>query len=180
VARVSMNGRTGAAIAANAVLVFGPAAIASRGGALRQYEFGVALAGLSLAVGLELHAQSPDRILASGDPRADRAALRFNFLQGLILLATLQTMARLAATDPVPPTIASAVGGWLLIAVAAGLRSASIRHLGRHFADGFQPAATTISRSGLYSRLRHPAEIGLMLLAVGFALSLGLHAWLPV
>ena len=73
-----------------------------------------------------------------------------------------------------PFTLARLGGGalWPLAFVVLGacLRASAIATLGGDFtSDGEAPEALTTS--GLYARLRHPSELGLLLLSGGFALA---------
>lgn len=167
------------ALVANAVLVFGPAALLSAGHLFGQRGFWMALGGLSLALAAELIAQSPHRALTARSSEADRSAKRLNIVQGVLLLAVLQFLAVVAAQDAPQPHHGMELLGLVVLATAAALRLAAIRQLGPGFTDGFQPA-TAITRSGPYQFVRHPAELGLLLLPVGFATVLGVWPWLAI
>lgn len=171
-------GRVTVAVAANGMLVLGPAALVSARGFIERASLIPAICGLSFAVVLEILAQSPDRILVRRNTAADRAARRFNTLHGLILLAAFQTTAVIAVTENKHPSPAESVVGAMILSGAAALRFLAIRRLGPRFSDGFMPATPEICRVGLYYLLRHPAEIGLLALPVGFAIAVGAQRWL--
>jgi protein-S-isoprenylcysteine O-methyltransferase Ste14 len=73
------------------------------------------------------------------------------------------------------------VAGGLAMIAGIALRIAAIRALGPWFASTSRwlPGQPEI-RTGVYGRLRHPSELGLLLLAFGAAILLGSRAALAV
>ena len=171
--------RSAVAVACNAILVGAPAVLVTRGEVLRGMEFWGALAGLSLVVVMELAAQSSARVLSTGSTGNDRLATRFNAMQGLVLLVSLAGLIAAAGLDDQRPQGWIVATGFLVLVMAGVLRRSAITQLGSGFSDGFQPQGEVV-RTGLYNWLRHPAELGLVLLPVGVAMMLGISEWLPI
>lgn len=102
------------------------------------------------------------------------------------LAAALTTLALfwLAALTPgeVSSTPASVIGG-VLMAAGITLRSAAMRALGRNFVSEVKAAPRLVS-AGIYRRMRHPSELGLLALTLGAGLLFGswvsVTAWLLV
>ena len=62
--------------------------------------------------------------------------------------------------------------GGLLLAAGIALRVEAIRALGPRFVSDIR-VGKSIVRKGIYALLRHPSEIGLLLIAIGGPLLLG-------
>lgn len=128
-----------------------------------------AIVTLCLAVAAETWCWLP----AGGEGRSaaqdDLAWL--NWAQGLGLLISFE----LAVMGHLVPS-----GGWPmiglgLILVGAVLRALAITRLGAGFTNTGRPGRDSLCVDGIYGWMRHPAEIGLILIYVGFPLSL--QAW---
>ena len=73
------------------------------------------------------------------------------------------------------PSLATAAIGSVGMAVGAGLRAWSIVTLAGNFGSGFRMGRHERCSAGPYRFLRHPAEMGLLLIVVGFVTTAG--AW---
>jgi protein-S-isoprenylcysteine O-methyltransferase Ste14 len=145
---------------ANAALVCLPACVINGGYASPYAALTVFVA--ALCEGLAI---SPQRVGCYGTE--NRLAMLWNILQGVVVLITLQVFTVMGNTSPLGGT------QWALIGLAAliiglVLRSAAIRTLGEHFSDGFQPSAASRVIAGPYCFIRHPAELGLLMMIAGF------------
>ncbi len=94
-----------------------------------------------------------------------------NWMQGLALLASFEIDSLWRCVHP------GAGGGWLvmglgLLVCGALLRAAAILQLGSGFTNASMPGNPVLCVDGIYGRLRHPAELGLCLMVVGFAVAL--------
>ncbi len=71
-------------------------------------------------------------------------------------------------------TTAGAGRTWPLLLIALGLamRAAAVRRLGPRYGDGLTPLGPR-ETGGIYRFLRHPGELGMLLVASGSALTLG-------
>lgn len=103
----------------------------------------------------------------------DRRAVRLATLTGLALLAMIWgALAESAAHGGAASYGRLAAGGGLL-AVGSLLRALAIRQLGDSFRTEVTPTqAARLVRDGLYARLRHPSETGLLLAVAGILMTL--------
>ena len=85
----------------------------------------------------------------------------------MAVLLSLQAFTVMANTSP-PAGEERGLLGAALLMVGLVLRTAAIRTLGEHFADGFEPSAARRVIAGPYRYIRHPAEFGLLLIIAGF------------
>ena len=102
---------------------------------------------------------------------ADMWAQRVAQIVGLVLFTLFwlaQAEALWQASD-VEPWLC--LCGAILVAVGVGLRAVAIRTLGRHFVSDIR--VEQVVRTGVYRWLRHPSEIGLVMMATGVPLLLG-------
>lgn len=159
--------------AANAFVVAAPAMLVGRWEAAPSLTFLLPIALLSLAALLEAAAADPQRSLLLSDGRERDAAFRFNLIQGALLLAHFQSAAVVAARADFPPLEWVCVSGLALMAAGMALRLWAIRELGPAFTDLFSPAPRPRVTSGPFQYVRHPAELGLLQIAAGFALAIG-------
>ncbi len=60
------------------------------------------------------------------------------------------------------------------------LRALAIRRLAGGFANGSRPASQTLCVDGVYAFMRHPAEVGVLLIAASFPLMLGMPVFAVV
>lgn len=145
---------------ANAALVCFPACIRN-GGYAPPYAFFVIIVA-AVCEGLAL---SPQRITSNGD---DNGLVKlWNVAHGVTVLICLQAFTVMANTSPLSFGECELLGTALLM-VGLSLRTAAIRTLGEHFSDGFEPSAATRVIVGPYRFIRHPAELGLLLIILGF------------
>lgn len=145
---------------ANAALVCLPAYVVS-GGRVPPYAF-LAIIVAALCEGVAL---SPQRIARNGGEK--RHVMLWNMTHGVAVLICLQTLTVVANTSPLHSGQSELLGAALL-ALGLALRTAAIRTLGVHFADGFEPSAATRVIAGPYRFIPHPAEFGLLLVISGF------------
>ena len=90
---------------------------------------------------------------------------------GLLLMAVWLGSPLLATSPPDPWRFAL---GSIAFAAGAALRAVAIRRLGARFnSDNHIEADAALETHGLYRRLAHPSELGLLLLAAGAALFWG-------
>ncbi|MFZ5830218.1 MAG: methyltransferase family protein [Planctomycetota bacterium] len=103
----------------------------------------------------------------NGDPVAVRVA---GMVETALLAAFWAAQVEAVALGPGPLLLQIAGGG----SVAAGilLRLGAIRTLGPRFVTDIDPVGPIV-REGIYAWLRHPSEVGLLLLAVGGPMLLG-------
>ena len=97
-----------------------------------------------------------------------------NWAQGVGLLAGFELSLLLAPQGHVAPALCLA--GGLMVLSGAALRCLAIRQLGDGFTNTSRPATAALCKDGVYRWLRHPAETGLLLIAAGFPLALGVWA----
>lgn len=176
--------QVGLCVLVNALLMLAPAAVRSAG-SLLQVEILLAVFLLSVAAGLEVLVQSPNRVLTQFRASADLHAASFNTFHGCLLLLSLQLTFVFAACDGRASGWPNMVVGSIVVGVATALRLLAIWHLGSAFGDGFEPATNSLLRSGIYSVLRHPAELGLLALPIGVGITLAVDSiflilWMPV
>lgn len=136
-----------------------------RGGPPRLGEM-VAIACLSLAVATEVICA------ATPPPPSDGDLDGLNWAQGLALLVGFEL--ELLWGWHSASLLAGAAGVATMLAGTV-LRGLAIRTLGGGFTNTSRPATAGLCVSGIYARLRHPAEAGLLLIAAGFAAVAG--AW---
>ena len=106
------------------------------------------------------------------DPsRAGAPGTGLALASGLGLLATAWAAIGFPSATPAGWVAPSAWLGALLVIVGTALRAAAIRALGGAFTSEIV-APHAVVRRGIYGRMRHPSDVGLLLLAAGLA-SLG-------
>jgi protein-S-isoprenylcysteine O-methyltransferase Ste14 len=148
------------AAAGNALLVCLPALV--MGGVDSITHAAIAIFITAMCEGL---ATSPYRVARLG---ADsRLAISWNLAHGVAVLICLQSFTVLSLTGE------EGDDGWrlfgaLLLGCGVALRTAAICTLGVNFGDGFTPITLRRVRSGPYRFLRHPAELGLLIIIGGF------------
>lgn len=145
---------------ANAALICLPACVLN-GGYAPPYA-ALAIFATAACEGLAL---SPQRVVS--DSNENRLVMLWNISHGVAVLICLQTFTVVANTSPMDG------GQWelwgaALLGVGLALRTAAIQTLGEHFADGFEPSAARRVMVGPYRFIRHPAELGLLLIVLGF------------
>ena len=149
----------GAVIAvAHATLLAAPIALVGRARALLEPH---ALACLFLLVLLSI---VEGRLAA---PEAMRRSARVGTVLAFASSLSLLTMAWCSIGSRSP-----AASGLGVVPLAAGiaLRARSLRDLGPFFTSGIEPAADRLVVQGIYARLRHPSEAGLLLCGAGVVL----------
>ena len=102
-----------------------------------------------------------------------------NWAQGLWLLVSFEAALIWTTLHPEPMSALIVAAGGATMAAGASLRCLAIRKLGSGFTNNSQPATASLCVDGVYARLRHPAETGLLLLAVGLPLCLQAWAIMP-
>jgi len=105
------------------------------------------------------------------DARLPMPVAGLAFAEALGLLAVFWTglWGRLAGATPAPASLV--VLGAALMLVGAGLRYAAVRTLGASFVTAVH-AGPQLVRRGVYRRMRHPSETGLLVAAFGASLLL--------
>ncbi len=137
----------------------GPALLESAPGLL-------CLVALSYVFLAELPASSPDGL----DPTSPR-----EFRLALLTAVGLLLVSWVALTDGVAHGVQLSATGLLgagLIFGGARLRGLAIRGLGERFVTGAGPA-TGLQRAGVHRIVRHPSELGILLVTAGVALLMG-------
>lgn len=145
---------------ANAALVCLPACVIN-GGYAPPYA-AVAIFVAAVCEGLALSPQRVDR-----NSTKNRLVMLWNIAHGIAVLISLQALTVMANTSP-PAGEECRLIGVALLMVGLTLRTAAIRALGEHFADGFEPSAARRVIAGPYRFIRHPAESGLLLIIAGY------------
>lgn len=145
---------------ANAALVCLPACVINGGYA--PPHAALAIFATAACEGLAL---SPQRGVSNSDE--GRLVMLWNIAHGIGVLICLQALTVTANTSSLGDGHWELVGAALLI-VGLALRTAAIQTLGEHFADGFTPSAARRVIAGPYHFIRHPAEVGLLLIVLGF------------
>lgn len=145
---------------ANAALVCLPACVIN-GGYAPPYA-ALAIFATAACEGLAL---SPQRGVSNSDE--SQLVMLWNISHGVAVMICLQAFTVTANTSSLGDGHWELVGAALLI-VGLALRTTAIRTLGEHFADGFEPSAARRVIAGPYHFIRHPAELGLLLIILGF------------
>lgn len=102
----------------------------------------------------------------------DRRVLRLAWAQGLAVLAVFWTgLVQRLSDGPLGLPTSVEILGLVLMLAGALLRHAAIRTLGARFVTEIQ-AGPELVRRGVYDRIRHPSESGLLLSAIGSVLLL--------
>jgi protein-S-isoprenylcysteine O-methyltransferase Ste14 len=165
------------AAAANLALISSPAVFLGNENTTVSFELLLALVMISVAVAFEFQLQKSRNLMEtrSAHDGIGRGIFNdvFNFVQGAAILLTLQGSLVIVVVTGRSPTSAEILGGLLLMTIGLTLRVAAIRELGEAFSDRFTPTADKRIQSGPYRLLRHPAELGLLLFPLGFALLVG-------
>jgi protein-S-isoprenylcysteine O-methyltransferase Ste14 len=120
-----------------------------------------------------------DRSLTCSTPRA-LVVERLAWAQALSVLATFQValVHHLSRPEPPQPAPWQVASGSLLMMVGALLRYTAVRTLGRHFVTEIR--TEQLVRRGVYGRIRHPSESGLVVALTGSTLVLSSRAALAV
>ena len=126
----------------------------------------VAIVCLSVAVATEVVCA------ATPPPPSDGDLDGLNWAQGLALLAGFELELLWGWHDASLPAGAAGAAAMLAGTVLRGL---AIRSLGGGFTNTSRPATAGLCVASVYGWLRHPAEVGLLLIAAGFAAIVG--AW---
>ena len=135
-----------------------------------------AIFGVSAAVATEMFFWSAASAPLEAASKTDLDWL--NWTQGLALLTGFEIDAlwRFAHPGGSPEgSLAWLVGGLVVLTLGAALRAAAIRQLGAGFTNSALPGNAALCVDRIYRWLRHPAELGLCLIAAGFAIAL--HVW---
>lgn len=104
-------------------------------------------------------------------PIRDKVAMRVAALVGVSVLATFW-IAQIELQFNHVNSHAIQVLGAILLVLGVGLRVAAIRTLGPRFVSDIRVDSFVI-RDGIYAWLRHPSEVGLLLIVAGGPLVLG-------
>jgi protein-S-isoprenylcysteine O-methyltransferase Ste14 len=167
-------------LAANAGILLAPAlliALDPRTGGLRLGLFLVGASALCLA---DVAGQDDRLSLASSGPR-NPSVDSLAWAQALSVFATLQAglLEYLSGRSALPPDPGLGTLGAVLMLSGAALRYAAIRSLGPHFVTDIRTGPELVRR-GVYARMRHPSETGLLVAMAGSALLLSSTAALAV
>ena len=100
-----------------------------------------------------------------------------NFVQGVAILLCLQSFTVISVERGASDHTSRYVGV-LLLASGAALRNAAIRTLGVDFGDAFSPTSPRRVTEGPYRFMRHPAELGLLMIVAGYGTMLS--GWCPL
>ena len=145
---------------ANAALVCLPACLMNGGYAPRYAALAIFATAACEGLALSSHC-------VASDSDENRLVMLWNISHGVAVLICLQTFTVVANTSPLDGGQWELFGAALL-GVGLALRTAAIQTLGEHFADGFEPSAARRVMVGPYRFIRHPAELGLLLIVLGF------------
>lgn len=139
------------------------------GGAIGCFAFVITAAGIleSLFLSPEVPVEVPIRDVVI----RDKVAMRVSLFVGICLLAVFWSAQIERFFHGAGPLGMQATGGFLLV-VGIVLRVEAIRALGTQFVSDIR-VGRVIVRSGIYALLRHPSEIGLLLIAIGGPLLIG-------
>jgi methyltransferase len=163
---------TAAALAAVATMIWTaiPAVMIREQGILIAPAVALTLGFLALAVFGEGVVAAPNRgeIL----PSERWSVIPMNAIHGAVLLGSLTAALTVGAARALPDV---SLLGLVAMTAGAGLRLWAVATLGKNFGDGFKLLAAKPSLNGPYRYLRHPAEIGLWLLVLGFTIAVS--AW---
>ena len=101
----------------------------------------------------------------------DQMAMRIAGVVGLLLLGVfwLAQLERLARQETL--LLLCPIGAMLLV-LGVALRILAVRALGNQFVTDIRVDGRIV-RDGIYAYLRHPSELGLLLIAIGAPLSIG-------
>jgi protein-S-isoprenylcysteine O-methyltransferase Ste14 len=151
----------------NLGILLAPAALLGGHRPIAQPEVGAFLAGASALCLADLAGIRPRRPVLVVSPA--RHVLALAWLQGLSVLAVFWAGLVQHRIDPpvrVSPWVKAL--GFVLMLAGALLRYTSIRTLGPRFVTEIHVGAELV-RQGVYDRIRHPSESGLLLAAMGTA-----------
>lgn len=143
--------------------------LVAAGDAIRWWSIGCFALGIVSAAVLEGFFVSQDGPV-HGVRVHDRMALRVAQCVGVCLLV-LFWMAQIESQARGEAFLLVQVAGGLLLAIGIMLRIQAIRTLKFRFVSDIQ--VDQITRDGIYAWLRHPSEIGLLLIAIGAPLLIG-------
>ena len=162
-------GSIAAGLLLNLVILLSPAAWMDIGPGAWGADIGLFLIGASALCLADLAgAPHPRACIAS----PDRRVLRLAWAQGLAVLAVFWTGLVQRLSDGALGLPASVeILGLVLMLAGALLRHAAIRTLGARFVTEIEVGPELVRR-GVYDRIRHPSESGLLLSAMGSVLLL--------
>jgi protein-S-isoprenylcysteine O-methyltransferase Ste14 len=126
--------------------------------------------GVMLAAFLESIVVSQYAV-AGHRPVRDKVAMRVAALVGVSVLATFW-IAQIELQFNHVDSLAIHVIGAISLALGVGLRVVAIRTLGPRFVSDIRVDSFVV-RDGIYAWLRHPSEVGLLLIVTGGPLVLG-------
>jgi protein-S-isoprenylcysteine O-methyltransferase Ste14 len=134
------------------------------------WEIGCFALGITAAGVLESLFLTPE-VQASDTSIRDKLTLRVSLFVGICLLAVFWSAQIEWLLHSRRALAMQAMGGSLLVSGII-LRVEAIRALGNQFVSDIR-VERLIVRDGIYAWLRHPSEIGLLLIAIGSSLLLG-------
>lgn len=167
-------------LVANTLLIAAPAVLIAGWEPALQPAIVLPIALLSVAALLEVCAADSQRNLLTRDSRESKAAFRGNLVQGALLLGHFQISTVVATQATTVPEGAVSLSGLALMTAGIALRIWAIRELGPGFTDFFSSVPGPRVTSGPFRLVRHPAELGLLLIAAGFPIALGAISMLLV
>jgi protein-S-isoprenylcysteine O-methyltransferase Ste14 len=130
-------------------------------------DLGLFLVGASALCLADLAGLDPKSV-TTPDPSRDRRVLALAWGQGLAVLAVFWTgsIQRLGSPGHALAPSALRIVGFILMLGGALLRHSAIRTLGARFITEIHVGPELVRR-GVYGRIRHPSETGLLLAAMG-------------
>ena len=129
--------------------------------------FALAITAAAILEGALVHREFHVRTVTT----ADNPAMRMACFVGICLLVLFWVAQIERLTFEVPAPAISVIGIFLVVCGIL-LRGVAIRTLGSQFDSDIRIDGAVV-RSGIYSWLRHPSEIGLLLIAIGGPLLIG-------
>lgn len=128
--------------------------------------FGAAMVAWTVAENIALQQDEPPDYRAKRNTRMLQGAL---MLTGFLAIFDRYHL----ALGPLPPSLALAVLGALVILAGGALRVAAIRTLDAHFRYELRvEEGQRVVDHGVFRRIRHPSYLGLLLIAAGEALAM--------
>jgi len=132
---------------------------------------------VALALGLTLlllaDATGRSEVNSRSSTREDGRAFQLAQVTGFTILALVWGALWERRVSLIPPSPWQISCGIALMILGSTLRAAAVQQLGSQFVSEVTPAIhNRLVRSGIYSKIRHPSETGLLLALAGIAITL--------